>query len=91
MAWDDVKDVLRPQTVQMGVMEVDEDVCTSCELCIQNCPFKCWELGEDDIPRLKDNYACFSCFNCMVVCEVEAISIAEVYHVKDGFWKTVVH
>lgn len=88
MAWEDVKDVLRPDKVQMGVMEVDDETCTSCELCIQNCPFKCWEMGEDEIPRLKEFYACFSCFNCMVVCESGAISIAETYHVKDGFWKT---
>jgi nitroreductase/NAD-dependent dihydropyrimidine dehydrogenase PreA subunit len=91
MAWDEVKDVLRPQSVQMGVMEVDTDVCTSCELCLQNCPFKCWEMGEDEFPKLKEGYACFSCFNCMVVCESDAISIAEVYHVKDGFWKTEPH
>ncbi|MBW1983509.1 MAG: nitroreductase family protein, partial [Deltaproteobacteria bacterium] len=56
--------------------------------CILNCPFRCWEEGDDGIPRLKEDYACFSCYNCMVACEFDAISIEESYHVKEGFFKT---
>ncbi len=91
MAWEDVKSILRPENVQMGVMEVDEDLCTSCGLCIENCPFGCWEMGEDDVPCLRKEYACFSCYNCMVVCPVGAVSIGESYHVEDGFWATEPH
>ncbi|MBW2060495.1 MAG: nitroreductase family protein [Deltaproteobacteria bacterium] len=88
MPWEDVKSILRPETVHMGVMEVDKDICTGCGLCILNCPFKAWEMGEDEFPRLKDEYECFSCYNCMVACPTEAISIAEPYRVDDGYWKT---
>ena len=91
MASDDAREILRPQNVQMGVMEVDKDICTSCGQCIDNCPFKCWEMGEDEYPRLKEGYACFSCSNCMVACPVDAISMVESYHVKDGFWATEPH
>lgn len=88
MPWEDVQSILRPEKAHMGVMGVDKDKCTGCGLCIQNCPFKAWEMGEDKCPKLKDPYECFSCYNCMVVCPVEAISIIEPYHVDDGFWKT---
>lgn len=91
MASEDVKQILRPENVHMGVMAVDKDVCTSCGLCIDNCPFKCWEMGEDEYPKLKDEYQCFSCSNCMVACPVDAISMVETYHVKDGFWATEPH
>jgi nitroreductase/NAD-dependent dihydropyrimidine dehydrogenase PreA subunit len=88
---DRVKEIVRPQNVQMGVMEVDTENCTKCELCVENCPFKCWQMTEDGYPELKDEYECFSCYNCMVVCPTEAISIAESYHVTDGFWVTEPH
>ena len=85
---DQLRDIVRPKDVQMGVMEVDEEKCTSCGLCVANCPFRCWTMEEGGIPELKEDYACFSCSNCMVVCPTDAISIAEVYHAKSGFWKT---
>jgi len=89
MSWDDVKDILRPEGVHMGVMQVDKDICTSCGTCISNCPFRAWEMGEDEYPKLKDGYECFSCYNCMVACPVEAISIVEPYHADPGgFWST---
>jgi len=88
MTWEHVKDILRPENAHMGVMTVDKEICTGCGLCIENCPFKAWEMGEDEFPRLKDEYECFSCYNCMVACPVEAISIVEPYHVDDGYWET---
>jgi nitroreductase/NAD-dependent dihydropyrimidine dehydrogenase PreA subunit len=91
MVSDEVKQILRPESVHMGVMAVDKDICTSCGLCIKNCPFKCWEWGEDEFPKLKDEYQCFSCFNCMVACPVDAVSIVDTYHVDDGFWATEPH
>ena len=92
MAWDDVKDVLRPEGVHMGVMKVDRDECTSCGQCILNCPFKCWEMGDDEYPKLKETFECFSCYNCMVTCPVDAISIVGTYHVDpESFWATDGH
>ena len=34
------------------------------------------------------DYVCFTCSNCMVACPTDAISIADTYHVSDGFWAT---
>ena len=85
---EELKPLLRPAGVQNGVMKVDPDKCTSCWLCINNCPFICWEMGEDEIPKLKDDYACFSCSNCMVVCPVDAVSMVQPYGVEGGFFDT---
>ncbi len=88
VTFEELKPLLRPEGVQNGVMKVDPEKCTSCGLCIQNCPFKCWEMGKDNLPRLKEGYACFSCFNCMVVCPGDAISIVSTYKVVGGYWAT---
>jgi len=84
MPWEDLEPMFRPQTVHMGVMKADPEKCTSCGLCILNCPFRAWEMDENEKPRQKDEYECFSCFNCMIACPVDAISIVDVYHVDDG-------
>jgi nitroreductase/NAD-dependent dihydropyrimidine dehydrogenase PreA subunit len=88
VTFEELKPLLRPEGVQNGVMKVDREKCTGCGLCIKNCPFKCWEMGEDDIPRLRDGYGCFSCCNCLVACPVEAISIVKTYKVEGGYWDT---
>jgi nitroreductase/NAD-dependent dihydropyrimidine dehydrogenase PreA subunit len=90
MPWEDVKDILRPNMddIHMGVMKVDEDKCNKCELCMQNCPFQCWEKNEEGYPILKENYACFSCYNCKIACPNNAISIIDSYHVDAGVFRT---
>jgi NAD-dependent dihydropyrimidine dehydrogenase PreA subunit len=76
MDMDQLRDIVRPKDVRKGVMEVDADSCTSCGLCVDNCPFKCWEMEEGGHPELRDEYICFSCCNC------------ETYRVTGGFWAT---
>lgn len=93
MPWEDVKEILRPDMndVHMGVMKVDETKCNKCGLCMKNCPFRAWEKDTNDIPKIKENYECFSCYNCMVACPQDAISIVDPYHVDAGYWKTDPH
>lgn len=88
MPWEDLKPIFRPETVHMGVMQVDPEKCTNCGLCIDNCPLGAWEMDENDVPRMREGAHCFSCFNCMVPCPVDAVSIVEVYHVDEGFYAT---
>lgn len=89
--WEELEPMFRPQTVHMGVMAVDKDKCTQCGLCLLNCPFRAWEKDDEGYPKMKETYACFSCYNCMVACPVEAISILDPYHVDDGVYKTDPH
>jgi alkylation response protein AidB-like acyl-CoA dehydrogenase/nitroreductase/NAD-dependent dihydropyrimidine dehydrogenase PreA subunit len=86
LTWEEFKPMVRPEpgTVKMGVMKVDAAKCNGCGICIVNCPFRCWEMSAEKLPRLKKDYACFSCYNCMVACPQEAISIADTYHVNTG-------
>ncbi len=91
MAWEDLEPMLRPKTVHMGVMTVDREKCTKCGLCLQNCPFQAWETDDDGFPRQKAEYECFSCYNCMVPCPSDAISIVASYHVEEGFYATQPH
>jgi len=81
-------DIVRPEHIQNGIMKISRDICTQCGLCIRNCPFRCWEMGEDGYPKLKDEYYCFSCSNCMVACPVNAVSMVESYKATGGFWQT---
>jgi len=83
------KELFRPEGVHMGRMKVDVKKCTGCGLCVENCLFRTWEMGKDKKPYYKEGWACFSCYNCMVVCPVDAISIDGPYHVDSGFWKTI--
>jgi len=91
MDLDQLKDIVRPKEVHSGVMKVDASRCTRCGLCVDNCPFKCWEMMEDGHPALRGDYICFSCCNCMVACPTDAISIVETYRVTGGFWATEPH
>ncbi len=93
ITWEDLEPILRPEpgTVHMGIMQVDPEKCTHCGLCMVNCPFRAWEADENEVPRMKEEYECFSCYNCMVACPADAISIIEPYHVDSGFYKTEPH
>jgi len=82
--FDELKPMLRPEGVHRGLMRVDADKCTQCGLCLLNCPFKCFEPDENEIPRMKEGHVCFSCFNCTVVCKPDAISIEQVYRTDEG-------
>ena len=93
MLWEDLKPLARPEpgTVHMGVMKLEREKCTKCGLCIQNCLFRVWETDDDGFPRQKEEYECFSCYNCMVACPRGAISIVDSYHVDEGFYATQPH
>ncbi len=80
----EVEALVHPTGVQNGVMRADPDACTSCGRCIQNCPYTCWEMGDDQVPKMRPERTCFSCFNCMVACQDGAISIVQPYEVRGG-------
>jgi len=94
MPWDEMRPIFRPEGVHMGVMRADPKKCTrtrgsSCQLCWENCPVRAWELVDGQEPRLAEDYACISCFNCVVACPRGAISVVEPYHVEKGYFVTL--
>ncbi len=86
--FEDLKPMLRPTGIINGVMKVDPEKCSSCGLCIKNCPFTCLEMDEDEHPRMVDTYICMSCSNCMIACPKDAMSMEQMFRVKDGFFDT---
>ena len=86
--FEELKPMLRPTGIEPGVMTVDPEKCTSCSLCIENCPFKCLEMDQDELPKMKSEYICMSCSNCMVACPTGALSMKSAHNVKGGFFDT---
>ena len=86
LSFEDLKPMLRPTGVVRGKIHVDPGKCTSCGLCIINCPFDCMEMDELKHPKMKDEYTCMTCSNCIVACEAGALSIEQGFDVKGGFF-----
>lgn len=86
--FEELKPMLRPTGIEKGVMRFDAEKCTNCGLCILNCPFKCLEMDAEEHPKMKGEYTCMSCFNCLVACPTEAICIERTFNVTGGFFDT---
>jgi ferredoxin len=52
--------------------EVDADLCTGCEDCVDRCFFKAIEMGDS---ATIDESNCFGCGLCVLACEPEAITM----------------
>jgi len=51
---------------------IDNEKCTKCGLCVDNCPYFALEIGENGVEVIKDE--CFGCGLCESRCPVKAIS-----------------
>ena len=54
--------------------DIDQDECTSCEMCIEGCPATALKMSEDDILLLNLD-RCFGCGVCATSCPTEAITL----------------
>lgn len=52
---------------------VDQDTCTLCGLCIENCPGSCLIMAGH--PTMGNAEACLRCQQCLAICPVGAVSI----------------
>ena len=55
--------------------EVDEDLCTGCEACIERCQFHALKM-EDEVCKVDLNF-CYGCGLCVTECPVEAIRLIQ--------------
>lgn len=83
-----LKSLFRPEGINDGLVEADPEKCIGCGLCIENCVFKCLEMGGNDVPIKRSDHICFSCFNCIVACPEGALSIIETFNIKGSFFDT---
>jgi len=62
---------------RIGIKNIDEAVCTGCELCVASCMMDVIYFdGEKAYVRYPDD--CQACFLCVTDCPVEAITIDAV-------------
>lgn len=58
----------------MPVVSVDEDKCTGCEECADNCPADVFVMA-DGKSTVNEDAECVDCGTCIEVCEAEAITL----------------
>ena len=58
------------------VAKVDEEECTGCGTCVDECPQEAISLNDDDIAVVNED-ECTDCGMCVDACPTEAISIEE--------------
>lgn len=55
---------------------IDEELCTGCEICIDECPNKALEMV-DDVAKFVRPDDCDGCESCAEACPSEAITMKE--------------
>jgi NADH:ubiquinone oxidoreductase subunit F (NADH-binding)/(2Fe-2S) ferredoxin/ferredoxin len=53
---------------------IDEEACTGCTLCLQNCPVNSI-TGEKKLPHKIDTDTCIKCGMCRTVCKFDAVKV----------------
>ena len=67
-------------------IEVHEQSCRGCELCIDICPTKVFELDEEKrLCVVKHAEDCIACLSCAYICPSNAISHANCHMVKNFY------
>lgn len=68
-------------------INVHEQSCRGCELCIDICPTKVFELDEDKrLCMVKHAEDCIACLSCANICPSNAISHTD-YHAVKNFYR----
>jgi len=55
---------------------VERSRCISCDLCIEVCPTRVFDTGDDGIPVIARPDSCQTCFQCEAYCPTDALFVA---------------
>lgn len=76
-------------TVRMGRVEIDNDKCNGCKLCVLACPPKSLAMsGKRSVEMLGDSASCIGCGDCVPICHPGAITLVKFME-YDGLYKFV--
>lgn len=50
--------------------------CISCDLCVQVCPTRVFDLDADNVPVIARQDSCQTCFQCEAYCPTDALFVA---------------
>jgi len=72
-----------------GGVEIDNDLCNGCKLCVEICPAATLEMtGKTSVAMIGENPLCISCGDCIPICLPDAIKMAKYQEYK-GLYKFI--
>jgi 2-oxoglutarate ferredoxin oxidoreductase subunit delta len=76
-------------TFRMAHIEIDNEGCNGCELCVDACPANVLEMiGKTAVGMKGDNAACIGCGVCVAICLPKVISIDRFQH-YEGLYRFI--
>ena len=76
-----------PAQVQWGIVEFDNNKCSSCGVCVKICPASTLEMIDKQI-RMTQVIECMACSDCVAICPEQAITITRNFKYS-GYYKTI--
>lgn len=75
--------------VRMGRVEIDNDLCNGCRLCVLACPASSLEMtGKRSVAMTGDLASCIGCGDCIPICHPGAIRLVRFME-YDGLYKYI--
>ena len=73
----------------MARIEVDNEICNGCKLCVEACPANTLEMtGKTSVAMKGENPSCIGCGDCIPICLPKAIKITRFQEYK-GLYKFI--
>lgn len=76
------------KTVTVGRIEVNEELCNGCGMCVMICPGKAVKMEEKKAKFEEGLPQCMACADCEAICEKNAIRLTVPYNFG-YFYKTL--
>ncbi len=75
--------------VRMGRVEINNDLCNGCRLCVLACPPKSLTMtGKRSVAMIGDAAPCIGCGDCLPICHPGAINLVQ-FMAYDGLYKFI--
>lgn len=67
-----------PQEVDYSWIEVRQDRCTRCGLCVDYCPMDVLRLSDEGWPYMRYRDDCWYCDICIFICPRQALELTDL-------------